>query len=76
LPFVNKKAEDFAVRLKSLVEESHPQADFNVTFKSPKTIGSLFPFKDQIKEKTSQSLVVYKKTCTVFCIIKKNKKTP
>ncbi len=68
LPFVNKKAEDFAVRLKSLVEESYSQVDFNVAFKSPKTIGSLFPFKDQIKEKTSQSLVVYKincKTCNV-----------
>jgi hypothetical protein len=68
LPFVNKKAEDFAVRLKSLVEESYPQVDFNVAFKSPKTIGNLFPFKDQIKERTSQSLVVYKincKTCNV-----------
>jgi hypothetical protein len=68
LPFVNKKAEDFALRLKSLVEESYSQVDFNVAFKSPKTIGSLFPFKDQIKEKTSQSLVVYKincKTCNV-----------
>jgi len=41
---------------------------YNVAFKSPKTIGSLFPFKDQIKEKTSQSLIVYKincKTCNV-----------
>jgi hypothetical protein len=69
LPFVNKKAEDFAVRLKSLVEESYSQVDFNVAFKSPKTIGSLFPFKDQIKEKTSQSLVFYvkinRKTCNV-----------
>jgi hypothetical protein len=36
------------------------QVDFNVAFKSPKTIGSFFPFKDQIKEKTSQSLIVYK----------------
>jgi hypothetical protein len=51
LPFVNKKAEDFAVRLESLVEERYSQADFNVAFKSPKTIGSLFPFKDQIKRK-------------------------
>jgi hypothetical protein len=46
-PFINKKAEDFAVRLKSLVEESYPHVDFNVAFKSQKTIGSLFPFKDQ-----------------------------
>jgi hypothetical protein len=63
LPFVNKKAEDFTVSFKSLVEESYSQVDFNVAFKSPKTIGSLFPFKDQIKEKTSQSLVVYKINC-------------
>jgi len=35
LPFINKKAEDFAVRLKSLVEESYSQVDFNVAFKSP-----------------------------------------
>jgi hypothetical protein len=46
----------YSVRLKSLVEESYSQVGFNVAFKSPKTIGSLFPFKDQIKEKTSQSL--------------------
>jgi hypothetical protein len=51
LPLVNKKAEDFAVRLQSLVEESYPQVDFNVAFKLPKTIGSLFPFKDQKKKK-------------------------
>jgi hypothetical protein len=58
----------YAVRLKSLVEESYPQVNFNVAFKSPKIIGSFFPFKDQIKEKISQSLVVYKincKTCNV-----------
>ncbi len=57
------------MRLKSLVEESYSQVDFNIAFKSPKTIGNLFPFKDQIKEKTSQSLVVYVKinckTCNV-----------
>ena len=39
------------MRLESLVEERYSQADFNVAFKSPKTIGSLFPFKDQIKRK-------------------------
>jgi hypothetical protein len=33
LPFVNKKAENFAVRLKSLVEESYSHVDFNVAFK-------------------------------------------
>jgi hypothetical protein len=55
------------------LEESYPQVDFNVAFESPKTIGSLFSFKDQIKEKTRQSLVVYKincKTCNVVYIVK------
>ncbi len=33
LPFVNKKAEYFAVRLKSLVEESYSEIDFNVALK-------------------------------------------
>jgi hypothetical protein len=73
LLFVNKKAEDFAVRLKSLVEEKYPQVDFNFSFNPQKTIGSLFPFKDQIKEKRSQSLLVYKincKTCNVDYIRK------
>jgi hypothetical protein len=34
LPFVNRKAEDFAVRLKALVEENYTQVDFNVAFKA------------------------------------------
>jgi hypothetical protein len=65
MPFVNKKAEDFAVRLKSFVEVNYPQVEFNVALK---TIGSLFPFKDQIQEKKCQSLVVYKinfKICNI-----------
>ena len=32
-------------------------------FKSPRTIGDLFPYKDQTKNKTDQSLVVYKINC-------------
>ena len=63
LPFVNKKAEDFAFRLKKLIQTNYPKVDFNVAFKSPKTIGNLFPFKDQIKEDKSKSLVVYRITC-------------
>jgi len=60
---VNKKAEDFAVRLKTLVEENYTQVDFNVAFKAPNTIGNMFPFKDRIKDTESQSLVVYELNC-------------
>ena len=41
--------ERFAFRLKKLVENNYPQFDLNVVFKTPKTIGSLFSFKDNIK---------------------------
>jgi len=50
LPFVNRKVEDFAVRLKALVEDNYTQLDFNVAFKSQNTIGNMFPFKDRIRE--------------------------
>ena len=63
LPFVNRKAEEFAVRLKALVENNYTQVDFNVAFKAPNTIGNLFPFKDKTRNKESQSLVVYKVNC-------------
>jgi hypothetical protein len=63
LPFANRKVEDFAVRLKALVEENYSQVDFNVAFKAPNTIGNMFPFKDRIRDTTSQSLVVYKINC-------------
>jgi hypothetical protein len=63
LPFVNRKAEDFAVRLKALVEDNYTQVDFNVAFKAPRTIGNMFPFKDRIRDIASQSLVVYKINC-------------
>jgi hypothetical protein len=63
LPFVNRKVEEFAVRLKTLVEVNYSQVDFNVAFKSPKTIGNLFPFKDKVRDTESQSLVVYKINC-------------
>ena len=56
---MNKKAEDFAVRLKALVEENYTQVDFNVAFKPPNTIGNMFPFKDRIKDTESQSLWIY-----------------
>jgi len=46
---VNRKAEDFAVPLKALVEDNYTQVDFNVAFKSPNTIGNMFSFKDRIR---------------------------
>jgi len=63
LPYVSKKAESFAIRLKSSVEKVYPHLDFKVAFKTPVDIGKLFPFKDKIKEKEMQSLVIYKIRC-------------
>lgn len=60
---MNRKAEEFAVRLKALVEENYTQVDFNVAFKAPNTISNLFPFKDRIRDTDLQSLVVYKINC-------------
>ena len=42
------------------------QVELNVVFKTPKTIGDLFPFKDNIKRNENKSLVVYKVKCK-FC---------
>jgi len=63
LPFVHRNAEDFGIRLKKLVKVNYPQVDFNVAFKAPKTIGELFPFKDNVKNTEDKSLVVYKIKC-------------
>ena len=63
LPFVNRKEEEYAVRLKSLKEENYTQVDFNVAFKAPSTIGNMFPLKDRTKDTSGQSLVVYKINC-------------
>ena len=64
LPFVNRKAEDFGIRLKKLMKTNYPQIDFNVAFKAPKTIGDMFPFKDKVMNTEDKSLVVYKIKCT------------
>lgn len=63
LPYVSQKVETFAKRLKDLVVKNYPQVDFNVAFRSPNEIGKLFPFKDNIKNVESRSLVVYRITC-------------
>ena len=63
LPFVGKKSEDFAYRLKNHVESHFPQLDFNAAQQTPASIGGLFPYKDRIKEVEAQSFVVLKLTC-------------
>jgi hypothetical protein len=49
LPFTQRKCEDFANRLKRLVNDRFPQIDFNVAFQTPRSIGSLFSFKDNMR---------------------------
>ena len=46
LPFVHRKAEDLGRRLKRLVESNFEHVKMNVAFKTPKTIGEMFSFKD------------------------------
>ena len=62
LPYANKKTEDFGRRLNKLVRDNYEQVDFNIAFKSPRTIGTLFPFKDKVAADKHKSLVVYKIT--------------
>jgi len=45
------------------LNKCYPDLDFNVAFKSPKTIGSLFPFKDNMKNPSEKALVVYSVKC-------------
>ncbi len=61
LPYVG---EDFAFRLKRVVEDCYQQVDFNVAFQAPHTIGKMFPFKDNIKRDLEKSMVVYCLTCS------------
>ncbi len=63
LPFVQRKAETFAEKLKKLVETNYPQVDFNIAFTAPRTIGDLFPYKDNIKNVEDKSMVVYRIKC-------------
>ena len=63
LPYVCEKVEDFGKRLKKVVEKFHPKVDLTVAFQAPSTIGNLFPFKDRLKDREKQSLVVYKLQC-------------
>ena len=63
LPFVNRKCEEINVRPSTLVTRSFPQVDFNVAFQTPRTIGRLFRFKDNIKSNTEISHVIYLINC-------------
>ena len=63
LPYSNHKIDAYAERLTKLVNETFNQVELKVAFKAPNEIGKLFPFKDNIKEKHAQSLVVYRLTC-------------
>ena len=72
-PYVNKRCEGFNVKLTTIVKNNFPQVEFNVAYQTPKTIASLFPFKDSIKCQTERANVIYKincKDCDTFYIIK------
>jgi hypothetical protein len=64
LPYVSRKCEDYAFRLKQLVSKNFQQVEFNVAFQIPLTIGNMFPFKDNIKLAHERSLVVYRLSCS------------
>jgi hypothetical protein len=63
LPFVNRRADEFASKLKTLVNKSYNQIDFTIAFKTPGSIGELFPFKDKTTKAVEKSKVVYKLKC-------------
>jgi hypothetical protein len=63
LPYTHRKCEDYAFRLKQLIESFYPQVDFNIVFQAPATIGQMFPFKDGVKKIEDRSLVVYSLKC-------------
>jgi len=63
LPYCNTKVDDFAKRLTTLVNTNFDKVELKVAFKAPKTIANMFPFKDNIRERHLQSLVVYKIKC-------------
>jgi len=63
LPYTNRKCEEFSFRLKNLVDSNFNDLDFNVAFKTPRTIGNLFPYKDRIQHNEEKSMLVYKIAC-------------
>ena len=63
LPYSNHKVDEFAGRLTRLVNDNFEQVDLKIAFKAPNEIGKMFPFKDNIKDNSLQSLVVYRIRC-------------
>jgi len=63
LPYSNHKEDVYAERLTKLVNDTFNQVELKVAFKASNEIGKLFSFKNNIKEKHAQSLVVYRLTC-------------
>ena len=64
LPYVSNKCENYAFKLKNLIESNFPQVEFNVAFTTPLNIGKLFPFKDNTKNVLDKSHVVYNINCS------------
>ncbi len=62
LPYNNNKVDAFSSKLTKLVNNTF-DVELRVAFKSPKEIGHLFSFNDNIKDKHAQSLVINKITC-------------
>jgi len=42
LPYTSRKCEDFATRLRRLVNNTFPSIDLNIAYQAPKTIGEIF----------------------------------
>ena len=63
LPYISRKADNFAHRLTNSVNKNFPGVDFKVAFKTPGQIGNLFPFKDKNTNRDLQSLVIYQIKC-------------
>ena len=64
LPYAQRNCKDFAIRLKQLVNNNFPRVNFNVAYQTPKTIGSCYPFKDNIKRDMDKSLEIKNIKCT------------
>ena len=63
LPYCNRKADEFATRLSSLVKNTFSKTELRVAFRAPNELGKMFPFKDNINEKGKLSNVVYQIEC-------------
>ena len=60
---MNDKCEKITKNISKLVSQYFHKTKLIVAFKAPAEIGHSFPFKDKIKDKLKQSLVVYQINC-------------